>query len=82
MTEKMVVDTIFTLKYSSAFTFYHIHPKIRTSASDCGYRSEFLNSFLSLLSHKILVIRAVNQKMHVRIANRAEPDQTASEEAV
>ena len=41
------------------------------------------NSFLFLLSNKMLVIKARTCKMLVRIANREEdPDQTASSEAV
>ena len=36
---------------------------------------------LSVLN-KILVIRTGIHKMHVRIANREDPDQTASSEAV
>ena len=39
-------------------------------------------SFLFLFSNKILLIRAGIYKMLVRIANREEPDQTASSEAV
>ena len=41
-----------------------------------------LNTFLYLFSIKMLVFRAVNNKMLVRIANREDPDQTASSEAV
>ena len=40
------------------------------------------NTFLFLISNKMLVIRAGTHKMLVRIANRADPDQTASSEAV
>ena len=34
--------------------------------------------FLNFLLNKILVIRAGIHKMHIRIANRKDPDQTAS----
>ena len=45
---------------------------------------EFLSpyTFHFLLSKKMLVIRAGIQKLLVRIANREDPDQTASSEAV
>ena len=46
-----------------------------------GYCSEVLNTFL-LFSTKMLVIRDGIHKMLVRIANREDPDQTASSEAV
>ena len=44
--------------------------------------SQILNTFLFLFSAKIMVIRAGFHKIHVRIANREDPEQTASEEAV
>ena len=37
--------------------------------------------FLFLFSNKMLVFRAGIHKMHVRVANREDPDQTASSEA-
>ena len=40
------------------------------------------NTFLFFLSNKMLVIRARIHKMLARIANREDPDQTASPEAV
>ena len=43
---------------------------------------KFQNTFLFLFSNKILVIRAGIHKMLVRIANRENPDQTASSESV
>ena len=46
-----------------------------------GKCSKILNAFL-LFSNKILLFRAGIHKMLVRIENRADPDQTASEEAV
>ena len=44
--------------------------------------SKNLNTFLFLFSNKMLAIRAGIHKMLVRIANREDPDQTASSEAV
>ena len=50
-----------------------------------GKFSKILNTLLflllALLSNKMLVIRADIYKVLVRIANREEPDQTASSEA-
>ena len=40
------------------------------------------NTFLFLFSNKMLVVRAGVHKMLVRIANREDPDLTASSEAV
>ena len=40
------------------------------------------NDFLFMFSNKMLVIRAGIHKMLVKIANREDPDQTASSEAV
>ena len=42
----------------------------------------FSNTFHFLFLKKMWIIRAVLQKMFVRIANSEDPDQTASEEAV
>ena len=39
-------------------------------------------TLLFLFSNQVLVIRAGIYKMHVKIANRDDPDQTASSEAV
>ena len=49
-----------------------------------GKCSETLNTlkFLFLFPSKMLLIRGEIDKMLVRIANRKEPDQTASSEAV
>ena len=44
--------------------------------------SKIFSLFLFLFSNKILVNRTGINKMLVRIANREDPDQTASEEAV
>ena len=47
-----------------------------------GKCSKILNAFLFLFSNKMLVFRAGIHKMLVRIANREDPDLTASSEAV
>ena len=47
-----------------------------------GKCSKISNTFLFLFSTKFLVIRAGMHKLLVRIANRGDPDQTASSEAV
>ena len=59
-------------------------PSIQNSPnqSDNGKYSTILNTFLALFSNIMLVNKAGNQKMLVRIANREDPDQTASPEAV
>ena len=44
--------------------------------------SKISNNFLFLFSDKMLVFRTGIHKMLVRIANRVDPDQTASSEAV
>ena len=44
--------------------------------------SKISNTFLVLFSNKILIFRTGIHKMLVRIANREDPDQTASSEAV
>ena len=43
---------------------------------------KFPTLFFSLFSNKILVIMVVIHKMLIRIANREDPEQTASSEAV
>ena len=47
-----------------------------------GENSKISNTFLFLFSNKMVVIRAGTHKMLVRIANREDPDQAASSEAV
>ena len=47
----------------------------------CNFRTLILNTFPFLFSDKMLVIRAEIHKMIARIANREDPDQTASSEA-
>ena len=46
-----------------------------------GKCSKISNTFLFLFSNKMLVFRAGIQKFLVRVANREDPDQTASSEA-
>ena len=46
-----------------------------------GKCSKICNIFLFLFSNKMLVLRAGIHKMHVRIVNREDPDQTASSES-
>ena len=47
-----------------------------------GICSKISNTFLFLVSNRMLVIRAEFHKMLVRIANWEDPDQTASSETV
>ena len=47
-----------------------------------GKCSKISNTFLFLFSNKMLVFRAGIHKFLVRVANRDDPDQTASSEAV
>ena len=47
-----------------------------------GKYFKILNTILFLLSNKMLVIMAGNHKMLIIKANREDPDQTASSEAV
>ena len=59
--------------------FYCMGHCIRFQYGQC---SEIVNTLLFLFSNKMVVIRAGINKMIVRIANREDPDQTASSEAV
>ena len=45
----------------------------------CGKCSKILNTFLFLFSNEMLVFRTGIHKMLIRIANREDPDQTASD---
>ena len=47
-----------------------------------GKCSKISNTFLFLFSNKMLVFRPGIHKILVRVANREDPDQTASSEAV
>ena len=64
--------------------FRIMHPLKRKSPSSTysGKCSKILNTFLFLVSNKMLLFMAGIHKMLVRIANRENPDQTASSEAV
>ena len=57
-----------------------VHFKTQSGNVNIGKCSKISNTFLSLFSNEMLVIRAGIHKMSVRIANRKEPDQTASSE--
>ena len=48
----------------------------------CCKRSKISNTFLFLFSNRMWVIKAGIHRMLVRIANREDPDQTTSSEAV
>ena len=54
---------------------YHIQ-------TNYGIYSKISNTFLVVFENKMLVIKAGISKMLVRIANREDPEQTASSEAV
>ena len=47
-----------------------------------GKCSKILNTFFFLFSIKMLVVRTGTHKFLVRVANREDPDQTATSEAV
>ena len=49
---------------------------------ECVKCSKISNTFLFLCANKMIVVRAGIYRMPVRIANREDPDQTASSEAV
>ena len=61
-----------------------VTPSIQNSPnqSDNGNYTTISNTFLALFSSIMVVIYAGIHKMRVRIANREDPDQTASPEAV
>ena len=44
----------------------------------CALRVKILNTFLFLFSNKMLLFRAGIHKMFVKVANKEDPDQTAS----
>ena len=61
--------------------------KWRYIAQSCEYnsslnRAKHSSTFLILFSNKMLIFRVLIHKMLARIANREDPDQTASSEAV
>ena len=55
---------------------------LRWAKTCSGKCSKISNTFLFLFSNKMLVIRAGIYNVLVRKANREDPDQTASSEAV
>ena len=55
---------------------------LKTFTHAYGKCSKILNTFLFLFSNKMVVIKAGINKMIVIIANREDPDQTASTDAV
>ena len=56
--------------------------KRKSPSSTYGKCSKILNTFLFLVSNKLLLFMAGYHKMLVRTANTENPDQTASSEAV
>ena len=56
-----------------------LNSRVETNYGKC---SKISNTFLLLFSIKMLVIRTGIHKIIVRVANREDPDQTASSEAV
>ena len=58
---------------------HNLNPIYQKFISTYGKCSKNLHSFLFLFLNKMLVIRAGTHKMLVIIANRGDPDQTASE---
>ena len=53
-----------------------------STSGNYGKCSQISNTFNFLFSNKLLVFRAGIHKFLVRVANREDPDQTASSEAV
>ena len=62
-------------KHSIGGTLFHNH-------NFYGKYPKISNTLLFLFSNKMLIIRAGIHKILVRTANRVDPDQTASTEAV
>ena len=52
------------------------------SANICSNCSKLSKTFFILFSNKMLIFKAGIHKILVKIANREDPDQTASSEAV
>ena len=61
---------------------FYCYSSIAVKEVICGKCSKISNSIFFLFSNKMLAIRAGILKMLVRIANREDPDQTASSETV
>ena len=62
--------------------FHNSQAAVLKSISTYCKCSKVSNTFLFLFSNKMLIFRAGIHKMLVRIANREDPDETASSEAV
>ena len=69
---KVESTEVYLVKYGTPDRKY-LH--VKTNYSKC---SKISNTFLFLSSNKMLVPRTGIHKMVVRIANREDPDQTAS----
>ena len=67
-------------KSRSSLSSYDSHETLKGSMSKLI--AENVLKFLILISNKMLVIKAGVHKMLLRMANREDPDQTASSEAV
>ena len=65
----------------SGWSTVYIDPQVIISKK-YGKSSKISNTFLFLFTNLVFIIRAGIHKMVVRIANREDPDQTASSEAV
>ena len=63
-------------------SYLYIHVLNRCCMGKYGRHSKILNKYLFLSSNEILVYQGWNCKILVKIANREDPDQTASSEAV
>ena len=73
-------DHIFNKQYKYNFNMTYGSSTVSNFSYDkC---SKISNTFLFLFSNKMLVFRAGIHKSLVRVANREDPDQTASSEAV
>ena len=59
-----------------------MHNKVINARKRYGNCSKISSTFLSLFSNKVLVFMVGTHRMPVIIANRKDPDQTASSEAV
>ena len=68
------------MKFGAHYT--GIYRYLIVQLSVYGKCSKILNTFLFLFKDKMMVIRAGIHKLLDRIANREDPDQTASSEAV
>ena len=64
------------------YSSHHLAAKAQVSAHILNVRNFRTLFFLVLFSNKMLVFKIGINKMPVRIANREDPDQTASYEAV